>query len=347
VTFLWPEMLWLWLAVPALIGIYLLVLRRQRKAAWRFASVGLVRQAAGSARRRHVPPLLLLASIALLITAVARPATMITLPTHHQTVMLAVDVSISMRAQDVAPDRITAAQEAAMTFVREQPRNTRIGVVQYAGTAALVQPPTSSREDVLGAIERLQLNRATAIGSGILVSLMALFPDLKVELTPPRNLRGEPMPVRGRPPQIRVVDPPGFVPVAPGSNASAVVVLLTDGQNTTGPDPVEAARVAAQRGIRIYTVGIGTPEGQMIQFEGWQVRVRLDEDTLKQVAAMTQAEYFHAATAEELQRVYQALNARFTLERRQTEVTALFSAAAGLLSMFAGLLSLLWFNRLF
>ncbi|HVL59119.1 MAG TPA: VWA domain-containing protein, partial [Burkholderiaceae bacterium] len=266
---------------------------------------------------------------------------------HHQTVMLAVDVSISMRAQDVAPDRITAAQQAAMTFVREQPRNTRIGVVQYAGTAALVQPPTSSLDDVLAAIERLQLNRATAIGSGILVSLMALFPELKVDLTPPRNQRGEPMPLRGRPPPIRVVDSPDFVPVAPGSNTSAVIVLLTDGQNTTGPDPIEAARIAAERGIRIYTVGIGTPEGQMIQFEGWQVRVRLDEETLKQVSAMTHAEYFHAASADELHRIYQALNARFAMERKQTEVTSLVSAAAGLMSILASLLSLLWFNRLF
>jgi Ca-activated chloride channel homolog len=345
-TFLWPDMLWLLVVLPVLVALYALLLRRQRRLALRFASLSFVRQAVrGGGIRRHLPPLLFLAAIASIIVAVARPATVMTLPTHHQTVILAVDVSLSMMAQDVAPDRITAAQEAAMMFVRAQPRNTRVGVVEYAGTASLVQPPTANRGDVLATIERLKLHRATAIGSGLLVSLRAIFPDQQIEL--PRATRGYAR-VRSDKPLQRWDDAlePGVVPVPPGSYRSAVIVLLTDGQNTTGPDPIEVARLAADRGVRVYTVGIGTPAGQVISVEGWQVRVRLDEETLKRVSAITHGEYFHADSADQLKSIYASLTARLGSERRETEITALFAALAGVLVLAGGLLSLLWFNRM-
>src|ERR687895_337472 len=183
-TFLWPEFLWLLLAVPLLIAAYIWIVRRKRKAALRYPSLAMVKDAMGAGQRlrRHVPPFLFLVALVIMIVAVARPAAVMRLPSQHETIILSLDVSGSMRAKDVEPDRITAAQNAAKTFVNEQPRSTRIGVVAFAGTASLVQPPTQSREDLHAAIERLQLQRATAIGSGILVALKAIFPDVDFDL---------------------------------------------------------------------------------------------------------------------------------------------------------------------
>ena len=177
-TFLWPEFLWLLLALPASVALYVAILRMKRKTALRYASLSLVKEALGKGAgwRRHLPPAMLLVALAAMIAAIARPAAVITLPTSHETVILAIDVSGSMRASDVEPTRIEAAQAAARAFVNEQPRSTRIGVVAFAGSAALVQPPTSNRTDVLAAIDQLQLQHATAVGSGILVSLKAIFP---------------------------------------------------------------------------------------------------------------------------------------------------------------------------
>jgi Ca-activated chloride channel homolog len=350
-TFLWPEFLWLLALVPLLVAAYVLILRRKRKTALRYASLTMVREAmgAGPRFRRHVPPLLFLVALIVMIAAVARPAAVVRLPSQHETIILALDVSGSMRAKDVEPDRITAAQNAAKTFINEQPRSTRIGVVAFAGTASLVQPPTQSREDLHAAIERLQLQRATAIGSGILVALKAIFPDVDFDLraTNPRlNPAGSPG--KGGPLAGPLAAPPGEKPkpVPPGSYKSAAIILLTDGQATTGPDPIEAARMAAERGIRVYTVGVGTPNGEILVGEGWSMRVRLDEETLKQIANLTSAEYFYAGTAVDLKKIYQSLNSRFVLERKETEITALFAAAAALTVLLSAALSLAWFNRI-
>jgi Ca-activated chloride channel family protein len=350
-TFLWPEFLWLLALVPLLVAAYALILRRKRKTALRYASLTMVREAmgAGPRFRRHVPPLLFLVALIVMITAVARPAAVVRLPSQHETIILALDVSGSMRAKDVEPDRITAAQNAAKTFINEQPRSTRIGIVAFAGTASLVQPPTQSREDLHAAIERLQLQRATAIGSGILVALKAIFPDVDFDLraTNPRlNAAGSPG--KGGPLAGPLATPPGDKPkpVPPGSYKSAAIILLTDGQATTGPDPIEAARMAAERGIRVYTVGVGTPNGEILVGEGWSMRVRLDEETLKQIANLTSAEYFYAGTAVDLKKIYQSLNSRFVLEKKETEITAIFAATAALTILLSALLSLLWFNRI-
>jgi len=272
----------------------------------------------------------------------------VTLPTQHETVILAMDISGSMRATDVEPNRIGAAQAAAKSFVADQPRRTRIGVVTFAGTAAVAQAPTDNREDILAAIDRFQLQRATAIGSGILVSLKAIFPDSEFDLrsSNPRrdptrdSLRGAPLD------QAREPEKPAFKPVPAGSYASAVVILLSDGQSNVGPDPIESARIAADRGVRVYTVGFGTTEGEILRFEGWAMRVRLDEETLKKIAELTQGEYYYAGTAADLKKVYQTLSARLVFETRETEITAFFSAAAAVLALIAALLSVLWYNRI-
>jgi Ca-activated chloride channel family protein len=258
------------------------------------------------------------------------------------------DISGSMRATDVQPSRIKAAQAAAREFVSAQPRHTRIGVVAFAGSAALVQPPTSNREDVLGAIERFELQRATAIGSGILMSLKAIFPDMEVDLRSSSlrreraadSLKGAPLDAPREPAR------PAFTPVPPGSYTAAAVILLTDGQSNVGPDPVEAARMAAERGVRVFTVGVGTAEGETLRFEGWSMRVRLDEETLKSIADLTRGEYFYASNAADLSTIYRTLTSRLILETQETEITALFAAAAAALAVLSAGLSVLWFNRL-
>jgi Ca-activated chloride channel family protein len=344
--FLWPEMLWLLLIVPALVAFYFFLLRRKKQAALKYASLSMVKEAMGAGQRfrRHIPPLLFLVALTTMLVAIARPAAVVTLPSQHLTIILAMDVSGSMRARDVEPNRISAAQAAAKAFVAAQPSKVRIGVVSFAGTASVVQPPTNNHEDVLAAIDRFQLQRATAIGSGIIVSLATIFPEAGIDLSSliyGRNApRGVPLDQAGK------AEKPAFTPVPPGSYNSAAIILLTDGQRTTGPDSIEAARMAADRGVRIFTVGIGTKGGETIGFEGWSMRVRLDEETLKAIANITRGEYFYAGTAKDLNKVYESLSSRLELEKKDIEISALFSAAAAVTALVSAVLSLLWFNRI-
>ena len=343
-TFLWPELLWLLLAVPALIGLYFLLLRRKKKQMLRYANLAMVRDAisAGQRFRRHIPALLFLLALTALVVAVARPTATLTLPSQHEIIILAMDVSGSMRAADVEPNRIGAAQAAARAFVADQPASARIGVVSFAATASVVQPPTRNRDDILAAIDRFQLQRGTAVGSGILVSLKTIFPDVEFDLrgsNPRDDPRGVPLDKAGASGKAA----PKTVP--PGSYTSAAIILLSDGQTTTGPNPIEAARMAADRGVRIYTVGIGTPNGEILGSEGWSMRVRLDEESLKTIANVTHGEYFYASNAKDLKKVYESLNTRLALETRQTEITALLAAAAAVITLLAAFLSMLWFNR--
>jgi len=341
--FLWPEVLWVLAGVmPLLVMLYLWLLHRRKKSTVRFASVALVKQALGKGPgwRRHVPPALLGLAIATVLFAVSRPTAVVKMPSAQETIILCMDVSGSMRATDIKPSRIVASQEAAKGFVNELPHSVRVGVVAFAGTAAVVQAPTLSREDVIAAIDRFQLQRATAIGSGIVLSLATLFPDAGFDLS---EITG----AKPMPPGFgdRREDKPAFKPVEPGSYTAAAIILLTDGQRTTGPDTLEMAKLAADRGVRIYTVGIGTKEGEIISFEGWSMRVRLDEETLKLVAILTRGEYFFAGTAEDLKKVYQGLTSKLAVEKRETEITALFVALGAVLAAFAAGLSLWWFGR--
>src|SRR5258708_27310377 len=276
-TFQWPEMLWLLLALPALVAAYFLVLRRKKKFALRCASLDIVKEAMGRGTgfRRHVPPLLFLLGLAVMILAIARPTATVTLPSQHEIVILAMDVSGSMRATDVEPNRLVAAQNAAKAFVADQPENVRIGVVAFAGTATLAQAPTRNREEIVAAIDRFQLQRATAIGSAILVSLATIFPNTGIDVAT-FNYDASKKAAASAGPTVK--------PVPPGSYNSAVIILLTDGQRTTGPDSVQTARLAADRRGRLYTVGIGSTAAQAIGYDGWSMHVRLDEETLKTIA---------------------------------------------------------------
>lgn len=349
VSFLWPEMLWLLLALPVLVLLYWWLMRRRRRAALQLASLSIVRAAAGRGPgwRRHVPPVLLLLAFAAMLLAASRPMATLVLPSTQQTIILAMDVSGSMRATDVEPSRLVASQNAAKAFLQELPRHVKVGIVAFAGSAQVVQPVTLSREDLNAAIDKFQLQRATAIGSAIVVALSELFPGQVDLASVTYGRQRDPFAPQGRAIDQRpAAEEKPFQPVPPGSYGSAAIILLTDGQRTTGVDIEEAALMAAERGVKVYTVGVGTVEGEVIGFEGWSMRVRLDEDSLKEVARTTQGEYFYAGTAENLKKVYESLGTRLTVEKKETEVSGLLALAAAVLVMLSAGLSLFWFGRI-
>ena len=353
--FIWPSLLWLLLLIPALVAAYLYVLRRKKRAAIRYASLMLVRDAIapGQSVRRHLPPALFLCAMTLAVFAVARPSAVLMLPSEYSTVILTMDVSRSMLATDVPPSRIVAAQAAATQFVNELPRGVRLGIVSFASTAFLVQAPTENREELTGAIERFQLQRGTATGSGLLVALATMFPDDGIDVEAavyntgsfgsPFGRQGGSSLDRTRKDK-REKKPVVAVPV--GSYRGGSIILLSDGRRTTGPDPLEVAKMAADRGVRVYTVGFGSQAGANIpSMEGWSFWATLDEKTLKQVAGITGGEYYQAVSGDDLGKIYEKLNTRLALERKDTEISGLLSAFAALLIIAAGLLSVLWFNR--
>jgi Ca-activated chloride channel family protein len=332
-------------ALPLLVLLYVWLMRRKRKTALKYASLSIVKEAMSARQsvKRHIPPAHFLLSLAAMVLAMARPVAVVTLPSNQQTIILAMDVSGSMRAADVLPNRLVAAQNAAKAFIAELPRHVKVGIVAFAGSAQVAQLPTVNHEDLITAIDRFQLQRATATGNAIVISLATLFPDAGIDLESLQSGRER---QRGFAIDGNRKEKKEIVPVAPGSYTSAAVIMLTDGQRTTGVDPLEAAKLAADRGVRVYTVGIGTVDGETIGFDGWSMRVRLDEETLKAIANKTSAEYFYAGTASDLKKVYETLSSRLTVEKKETEISALFALAAAALALVSAALSLLWFNRI-
>lgn len=357
ISFLWPQLLWLLLLVPLAVAAYVLLLRRRRKGTVRYSSLALIKQAnQGASWRRHVPPALMLAAFTFLLLALARPTAEVSLPSRVATVMLVMDVSGSMRASDVNPSRIAASESAAKAYIKNQPKDVRIGIVAFASTAMLVQTPTTDHAALNSAIDRFELQRGTAVGSGILVALSTLFPleDFPINRFNSGNFGGY-----GRFGGFDFRERYGgfalgegnehsqkkHVPVEPGSYKNAVVILLTDGQTNAGYDPIDAARIAGEYGVRVYTVGFGTTKGNIVGFGGFTMRAQLDEDALKKIADMTRARYFHATSAEDLKAVYDVLSRQIVVETREMEVTVFFAALAALLMAAAAGLSLFWFHR--
>lgn len=329
-SFLWTNMLWLLLLLPVLVIVYVLLQRRRQKYAVRYASLSLVKDTLGRVPglRRHIPPLLFLLGVGIMIVALGRPAATVTLPSQQGTVILSVDISGSMRAQDIQPSRLEAAKAAARAFVEKQPRNVRVGIVAFSTTSMLVQAPTRNRNEVLAAINRLATQRGTAVGSGILTSLRAVFEDPETSASP------------------SLYDSFNPSSPAPGSYSSAVIVLLSDGESNRGPDPLEVAERVAAVGIRIYTVGLGSPEGVVLSFYGRSIRVRLDEESLKGIARQTGGSYFKADSETDLVGIYEALSTQLVAETEKTELTAFFTGAAAVVLLLAATLSMLWFKRL-
>ena len=341
-NFLWSQNLWLMLALPLLPALYLWLLRRPGKAALRVSSVSLARRAMGRQWRRHVPPALFWLALSVLLLALARPTARLTLPWSSSTIMLAIDISLSMRVNDVKPTRMVAAQEAARTFLQELPQNIQVGIVTFAGSAQVAQQKTIDRPSLVNAIDAIQMQIGTAIGSAIVLCLAELFPDHGLDLGEMtfgsrRKARSWDEKEQARPAPI--------TPVAPGSYDSAAIILLSDGRRTTGVDTLAAAKMAADRGIRIYVVGLGTIDGHVAAGEGMAIYLQLDEPTLREVARMTGGEYYHAGTAEDLRSVYQQLGSRLQIQTRDTELTSLLAMGAAILIVAGASLSLLWFGR--
>ena len=345
ITVLWPRMLWLLALLPIFIVAAAWLASRRRRSQARLAGLwgATAPRTPGDSLRRAVPPVLFFTALLALLGAMSRPQALVTLPSIHKDVVLALDTSGSMRATDVDPNRLGAAKSAARVFIERRPLRTRIGIVTVASTASVVQSLTDNREDLLQAIDRVQMQRGTALGSGIYISLATLLPDAGINLAH----------LVGGQPDFQTRFSPGLdreskdgKPVAPGSNRSVAIVLLTDGESNYGPDPLKAAKLAAEHGVRIYTVGIGSTEGITLGFAGWSMRVRLDEDTLRRIAETTLGEYYAASTTQELARIYEHLSARMVMERASTiEVTAFFIAAGALLLAISAFCSMLWFNR--
>ena len=341
-NFLWPQYLWLMLAVPLLPALYLWLLRRRDKQVLRYSSLQGVREAQSRPWWRHVPPALLFVACAVLLFAVSRPLASVTLPWARSSIMLAIDVSLSMRVNDVKPTRMVAAQEAAKTFLRDLPKTIDVGLVTFAGSAQVVQRATLDREALVSAIDAIQMQIGTAVGSAIVLCLAELFPDHGISLGD--MTFGARQKARGRDDKEKVA-PKQITPIEPGSYDSAAIILLSDGRRTTGVDTLEAAKMAADRGVRIYVVGLGTVDGEASSADGMAIYMKLDEPTLREVARMTGGDYHHASTAEKLRTVYETLGSRLQVQTRETELAPVLAMVGAILVLIAATLSLFWFGR--
>ena len=329
-TFEWPWALALLVVVPLLAAAYITMQKRRRKYALSYASVSLVAQAVGKGpgRKRHIPAVLYLGAIALMVVALARPQATVPVPSNTGTVMLVIDVSGSMFAEDVEPNRMEATKNAARDFVEKQPSGVKVGVVSFSDFAALVAPPDTERQPTLDAIARLRPQRGTNIGAGLQVALDAIY-----------NLQEEA--------DIAVTNGPRPTPTAQELDVPpASIVLVSDGQSNTGPDPLEIVQEAVDANIKVYTVGIGTEEGTVLQIQGRNVFTALDASTMRAVADQTGGKYFNAQSDADLREVYDDLSRERIIENEETEITFAFAGAALLVSMLAGALGLMWFNRL-
>jgi Ca-activated chloride channel family protein len=322
-----PWMLLCLAFVPALVLAYGWALRRRAERSARLASDGLVETAAAPRARwrHHMPFALFAAALALVCFALARPTMSFALPQREGTVILAFDVSNSMRAKDLEPTRIEAAKAAATAFVERQPSSIRIGVVAFGDSAVTVLRPSLVKEDVIAAIKRLSVSGGTSLGQGLFTSL--------------RTIAGKPLTID----ESALESDSGEVNI--GFFGSSAIVLLSDGENTSRPDPLKIAEVASTAGVRVHAIGVGTTEGTVVQVDGFNVATALDEDLLKQIAEVTDGTYHQAGDAAALAGIYDSIDLEFKRVEKPREVTALFAAAGGLLLAIGSLLSIAWFGR--
>ncbi len=333
-SFLWPAMFLLLLLLPVFIGVYLLLFIRRQQAAARYGKLGFLQQAQGRglALRRLIPTVFFGLGLVLLIVALARPQMVVSIPRVVGTVVLAFDVSGSMGADDLKPTRMEAAKAAAQDFVAQQPRTVQIGVVAFSDSGVSVQAPTSDRDVVLAAIKRLTPERGTSLANGILASLKTIA-DVNGPVTRfYTNLT--PMPT------------PSPTPMPRGVYTSGMIVLLTDGENNENPDPLAAAQAAADRGVRIYTIGIGSITGTELKLGGFTVHTQLDESMLKQISDLTDGVYYNASNTEDLPKIYDGINTQLIVKAEETEVTSVFAGAGILVFLMGAAFSLLWLGRL-
>ena len=359
--FLWSDLLALLLVPPVLIAVYVWSLRRRRPSGVRYSSLALIREAVpGSSRlRRHLPFAIFIASLGAVVVAMARPVAIVAVPTNQTTIILTIDVSGSMCSSDIPPSRLEAAEAAAASFIQSQAAGTRIGIVAFSGFAELVQSPTNDKTALLNALQSLATGRRTAIGEGILASIDAISEiDSSVAKSQTDTSPGT-----------------APVPVPKGDYAPDIVVLLTDGASNTGTAPLDAAQQAADRGVRVYTIGFGTANGGSLsptcapQFIGREPGAGgggggggfggggggfgggggvgnfprgIDEATLKQIADMTGGTYYPAESASQLDSVFAKLPTNLIVKHEATEVSVVFVGLGALLAALAVLLGKAW-----
>lgn len=341
---LWSPVLYLFALIPVSILAYIVILRRRKPFSVRYSSLSLIRAAAPrqSQWKRHLPFVLFLLAMSSLIMSMARPVSVVTLPASNATIILSIDVSRSMCSTDIYPNRLESAKAAALEFIKSQDSDTQIGIVVFAGFAVIAQPPTTDRNLLEATIQNITTARRTAIGEGIIMSLEAIseFDD------------DVPSPYSGM----------EIIPLPEGQYVPAIVVLLTDGVATTGIDPLQAAQMAADRGVRVYTIGFGTVNNTAPMncnpfasysdpFDpffggggggGGQFRREIDEETLRRIASMTGGSYHLAESSAELQQVFDSLPTQLFTITETTEISVIFAAIAAILIVLAVLLSMIW-----
>lgn len=331
-TFIWPWMLLTLLLVPLLLGYYWRLLKRRDRGTAALGPLGIVQTSAGTAvgRSRHLPPALFLVGLTLLLFGLSRPEMPVSLPRVEGTVILAFDVSSSMLAEDLEPTRIDAAKAAAQTFVENQPSTIRVGVVAFSNGGLVVQTPTDVQADVLTTIDRLTPQGGTSLGQGIFTSLNAIAGEaiiLDEAALEPGNLAQS----------VAALQIDEF--------SSAVIVLLSDGENTEFPEPLDIAQIAAEAGVRIYSVGIGSQEGAMLELDGFNVVTQLNEAMLQEIASLTNGAYFFAEDEEALRDIYENIDLQLTIRGEKMEITAILASISLLFMLVSGAFSLLWFGR--
>lgn len=331
-SFVWPTLLFSLLLVPVLLYVYFRMQQRRKDLATKFGALGVVRDSRGRGpgTQQHIPSMMFLGGIAVLLVSMARPQATVSVPRLEGTVILTFDISGSMAATDLQPSRMEAAKVAATQFVKNQPSSVLIGVVAFSDGGVSVQAPTDNREETLATINRLVPRRSTSIANGILVALNTIVVSEGAQpilQSSPAGENPEPVP-----------QPQGWYP-------SHVIVLLTDGENTAPPDPITAADLAADLGVRVYTVGIGSPQGVDLEVDGFTVHTQLDEGMLRSISMTTGGQYYNATNEEQLIRIYNDLEPKLSIKKEDMEITSLFAGFGMLVFLMGGALSLFWFGR--
>ena len=347
-TFLWPSMLFTLLAIPAIVALYLRLQRRQRVLATSFHSPGsgqpVRKQAPGF--RRHLPPLFSLAGLVIILVALARPQAEISLPQIEGTVILVFDVSASMGATDVEPSRLEAAKTAAREFVLSQPETVQIGIVSFSGSGFTVQTPTNEPNTLLSTIDRLQPTSGTSLGQGILAALNTIAVNAGLNTTVDLAADTDTATIELAGQTSEAPQEGMLVELPEGLYPSSVIVLLSDGENNQSLDPLEAAQVAAEHGVRIDALGFGTTAGITLEVDGYSVHTALDEGTLQQIAQAAGGAYYAAQSEADPAEVYANLSPELVVKTESMEITSVLAGGSILILLVSSLFSMLWFGRL-
>lgn len=335
-SFIWPWMLSGLIFVPVLVLLYLWLVQRRNRLASSFGGINTANVSTGrpAGLRLHFPAALFFSGLTILIFSLARPQAVISLPRVEGTVILLFDVSGSMAAEDMEPNRLEAAKSVAREFIQTQPSTVRIGIVSFSNSGFSMQAPTHDQEAIYAAIERLTPQSSTALGQGILASLNAIAV----------NAGEDPIGINSQP----AFDQPGNglqMELPEGDFSNSVIILLSDGENHEASDPLLAAVSALERNVRIYSIGVGSIHGTSLEVDGFIVHTQLDEGTLRQVSDITGGAYYHAADEADLKAIYTNITPQLVIKPEAMEVTSIFAGASLLVLLLGAAYSMIWFRR--